>query len=161
VAVTTAVRRGFDIRRVNHRDRATAEVLTEVMHAAYRLEARKLGVDTFPPLARGPDDVAASANDFYASFGPGGLLGVLEIEPDPAESAATIASLAVLPEHAAHGHGTALVEFAIALPFALLRVSTGTHNEPALKLYERAGFVARDWESSPEGIRRVRLERRA
>lgn len=153
--------REFEIRRVDHRDRITAEALTDVMHAAYRLEARKLGVDTFAPLARGADDVAASANDFYASFGPGGLLGVIEIEPDPAAPAATIASLAVLPEHAGHGHGTGLVDFATSLPFELLRVSTGTHNEPALKLYERAGFVVRDWESSPEGIRRVRLERRA
>lgn len=150
----------FEVRRVDHRNKATAEALTDVMHAAYRIEARRLGADDFPPLLRTAVDVAASGSDFYGRFGPGGLVGVLEIEADPDGSAATIASLAVLPDHAGHGHGTALVAFATSLPHELLTVTTGTHNEPALKLYERAGFVARDWDSSSEGIRRVKLERR-
>ncbi|MBO6598022.1 MAG: GNAT family N-acetyltransferase [Pseudomonadales bacterium] len=118
-----------------------ADQIHKIFQAAYRVEAELIGVETFPPLDRTKTEVRASMNDFYSIADAGDLMGIMEIEePFGSNKTSTIASLAVSPSYSRKGIGQSLIKFAIEQNSSLI-VTTAEKNIPAIKLYEKMGFV--------------------
>jgi len=129
--------------------------------SAYAQEARLLGVIEFPPLARTVEDLRVGTESFVGVHIGGQLVGSIGVEPDPEYSGMSIASLTVAPTFQRRGIATALlVEVLQRHGAGCLTVQTGTGNAPALKLYERSGFVrVRRWVVGPESLEIVKLWR--
>jgi ribosomal protein S18 acetylase RimI-like enzyme len=149
----------FDVSTLPHRDPATAEAIRRVMVAAYEVEAGILGVDDFVPLYRTAENIAATDALFLGISLGGTPVAVAEVEaPEPAR--VHVGSLVVLPSHFRRGLATALVRHILSTnPDRAVTVSTGSRNEPAIRLYEAHGFREdRRW-STPDGIPMVTLRR--
>ncbi len=129
--------------------------ILSLLRQAYEVEARLLGVQTFPPLKRTLADLRASDSTFYGFQSDSALVGVLELV---AGAPAEIASLGVHPEHFRRGIGQALVEHALHIAGPALVVHTGAANTPARALYERLHFTVRKHYRTKEGVDMVQLE---
>ncbi len=128
--------------------------ILSLLRQAYEVEARLLGVQTFPPLERTLADLRATDSAFYGFHNEGEFVGVLElIVGVPAE----IASLGVHPEHFRRGIGRSLVQHALDIAGPALVVHTGAANAPALALYQRLNFTERNRYRTKEGIDMVQL----
>jgi hypothetical protein len=67
---------------IDHRMQVVAQQIHAVQMAAYKQEAKLLGVDRFPPLERRVAELLASSEDFMAAFEGETLAGVLSVGPD-------------------------------------------------------------------------------
>jgi len=125
-----------------------AEELWALQHAAYREEARLIGVavSELPPLQDTVLSLQACPETFYGyRTEDGGLVGAIAVEANANNNAASaafvISRMMVHPEHFRQGIGRRLVEHALAQqPRAAWEVTAETRNAPAIALYERCGF---------------------
>ena len=148
------------ISELNHHEAPVAAEIMRVQQAAYRAEADLIGFDGIPPLHETAEDVAAleltllGVRDDSARLV--GLIGYRRTG-----EAVDIDRLAVDPDHHHRGIGTSLLEDlhrreATATAFD---VSTGTANVPAIRLYQRLGYLTTGTEDLSEGITVERLRR--
>ena len=146
---------------IDHTVESVACAIHAVQMSAYAQEARLLGVVEFPPLARTVEDLRAGTESFLGVHVGDQLAGSVSVEPDPEYGGMSIASLTVAPEFQRRGIATALlVEVLRRHGAGCLTVQTGTRNAPALRLYERLGFVrVRHWVVGPESLEVVKLRR--
>jgi ribosomal protein S18 acetylase RimI-like enzyme len=144
---------------VDHTVESVARAIHAVQMSAYAQEARLLGVLQFPPLARTVEDVRVGTESFLGVHVGGQLVGSVSVEPDPEYTGMSIASLTVAPAFQRRGIATALmVEVLQRHGAGCLTVQTGMRNAPALRLYERLGFVrVRRWVVGPESLEIVKL----
>lgn len=115
----------------------------EIFKSAYRLEAEILGIGPtqFFPLQRTRDDLEKSNDEVFVLEYSGVIAGAVFLEKSSA--AITISNLVVDPEHFRKGFGKALVNHIIErYPTTEFWVGTGFKNSPAIKLYEKVGFIA-------------------
>lgn len=147
------------VERQAHASAAVAEELRALMAAAYAVEAALLGVADFAPLRRTAAHVAATDAEFLGVREAGALVAAAELEA-PAAGHAHIGALVVRPDRFRRGLASALLRAVIAArPAHAITVSTGAANTPAVRLYERHGFVLeRTWTTS-DGIPMVTLRR--
>jgi ribosomal protein S18 acetylase RimI-like enzyme len=129
--------------------------------AAYREEARLLGVENFPPLRRTVEDLGRSSSIWFGLSLDGTLAAVLEIEEHPARL--HIASLIVHPDFVRRGLATRLLRYLLDVEFPgqAFSVATGAANTPAIRLYEKLGFQIQQRWKTGEGIAMVTLQCRA
>lgn len=126
-----------------HRTPEMAARIHALQIAAYRVEARLLEVDHFPPLERTATDVERSPDIYLGALRGEELLGVTSLERTGPEKL-LIASLTVGPDHHRQGIGRALVNAILQRDdWQILSVSTGAKNHPALALYQQLGFSER------------------
>ncbi len=147
---------------LDHRDPAEAERILSVLRPGYAAEAALIGVEDFPPLRRTVAEIAASRNEF-AGFHRGAVLAaVIEFGEGQVDgdAALDIASLAVHPQFARRGFGSALVAWVLErCAGRAATVSTARSNFPAIALYGKLGFVFERGFVAPEGIECVALRR--
>jgi len=110
--------------------------LWTVQRLAYAVEAELIGFDGIPPLHETLDELRATTETFLGLYDEEGLVGAVSYELDG--STVDICRLVVHPRAHRRGVATQLLD---ALPDGPQIVSTGTKNEPALRLYRRRGFV--------------------
>jgi ribosomal protein S18 acetylase RimI-like enzyme len=137
--------------KLNQQDDEIAQQICGLFLQAYEVEAQILGVDDFPPLHRTALMISNSNSLFYGIYLEKELAAAIEIEMFSG-GRANIASMGVSPKFFRRGLGTALLRGVLpALNAVSVTVSTGKVNQPALRLYQNAGFVvAKEWVAQPD-----------
>ena len=121
-------------------DRALAERLLTIQHAAYAVEAELIGFDGIPPLQEDLDGLMSSTELWLGRYDGPLLVGAIayELSADSVE----ISRLIVDPAHARRGHGRALLDHLDQIaPRPVSLVSTGSANLPAVTLYKSRGYA--------------------
>ncbi len=151
---------GYDVSIVEHGQVEEAEALAALMRRAYTVEAGLLGAEDFAPLRRTAQDVASATESvFYGVRGTDGAwVAACEVEPEGA--GVCIASLVVCPSMFRRGVASALLAAVLSRYVGQeVVVSTGVDNAPALSLYAKWGFEARERWQTPCGLDMVTLGR--
>lgn len=122
-------------------DRALAERLLTIQHAAYAVEAELIGFDGIPPLQEDLDGLMSSTELWLGRYDGTHLVGAVAYEL-PDERTVEISRLIVDPAHARRGHGRALLDHLDRIePRPVSLVSTGSANLPAINLYKSRGYA--------------------
>jgi ribosomal protein S18 acetylase RimI-like enzyme len=122
-------------------DRALAERLLTIQHAAYAVEAELIGFDGIPPLQEDLAGLMASSEDWLGRYDDAVLVGAVAYEL-PDDDTVEISRLIVDPAHARRGHGRALLDHLDRIePRPVSLVSTGSANLPAVNLYKSRGYA--------------------
>ena len=139
------------IEQLDIRDEITASQIWRLQHAAYAVEANLTGFLNLPPLMDTIESIRNCGEIFY---------GVRSDENDPLsdiiaaiayeteDERATICRMMVHPDYFRRGIARLLITHVEALvPHVKeIIVSTGSKNEPAVRLYESMGFrFTREW----------------
>ncbi|MEH1016778.1 GNAT family N-acetyltransferase [Micromonospora sp. CPCC 206060] len=140
---------------------ATARQVLQMQRAAYAVEAALIGSDGIPALHETVAELRAARERWLGARDGDGLVGAVAYDRLD-DATLDICKLVVAPRAFRRGVATALLNaLDTAEPAERTVVSTGALNTPALRLYERRGFVAvRDVEVAP-GLRITQLERPA
>jgi ribosomal protein S18 acetylase RimI-like enzyme len=136
-----------------------AEALVRVQRAAYRVEAELLGFDGIPALGETAADLAEVDERVLGRFIEGRLVAAVGYRRSGEEL--ELCRLVVDPAAFRAGHASALLDAVDAAEPDALRttVSTGSANEPALRLYARRGFRPVGEREVAPGVRITILER--
>ncbi|GAB2805900.1 GNAT family N-acetyltransferase [Lentzea nigeriaca] len=110
--------------------------LWTVQRLAYAVEAEIIGFDGIPPLHESLQELRSCGETFIGLHDEEGLAGAVSYRLDG--STVDICRLVVHPRAHRRGIASRLLD---ALPGGPQTVSTGTKNEPALRLYRKRGFV--------------------
>jgi ribosomal protein S18 acetylase RimI-like enzyme len=126
------------------------------------VEARLLGVEDLPPLLDQAQDLLACGETFLAETAPDGTLAGM-VTFTVADGLVEICRLMVDPARFRRGTARRLLAALEAeVPgWRLMRVTTGSGNEPALALYRAHGFEVVSSRPVREGLRLICLERKA
>ncbi|MEV6241596.1 GNAT family N-acetyltransferase [Lentzea sp. NPDC051838] len=117
-------------------DDAVLHELWTVQRLAYAVEAEIIGFDGIPPLHETQQELRQCGETFLGLYDEEGLVGAVSYQLDG--STVDICRLVVHPRAHRRGIASKLLD---ALPEGPQIVSTGTKNEPALRLYRKRGFV--------------------
>lgn len=132
------------IRPLDLTDRALAERLLQIQHAAYAVEAELIGFDGIPPLQEDLAGLMSSTEHWLGRYEDEQLVGAVAYELPDADTV-EISRLIVDPAYARRGHGKALLDHLDQLePRRFSLVSTGTANGPAVTLYTSRGYTPTD-----------------
>jgi ribosomal protein S18 acetylase RimI-like enzyme len=135
-------------------DDAVLRELWTVQRLAYAVEAELIGFDGIPPLHESLDELRACGETFLGTYDEKGLTGAVSYRLDG--STVDIHRLVVHPRAHRRGIATRLLD---ALPDGPQVVSTGTGNEPALRLYRGRGFVETGTREVAPGVTLTELAR--
>ncbi|ODB44974.1 acetyltransferase [Pseudoalteromonas sp. BMB] len=128
------------IQKLNNRDALVAREIFNVFQRSYKIEAELIGASYFPPLSRTIEDICGATSHFYGYFENQNLAAVIEIVI--VEKTLEIDSLTVDPSYFRKGIAGKLLHFALTeFDAAKVIVETATANAPAIKLYNKHGFV--------------------
>ncbi|MBO4206636.1 GNAT family N-acetyltransferase [Micromonospora echinofusca] len=143
---------------VRHDD-AVAHRVLQLQRAAYAVEATLIGSDGIPALHETVDGLRTAPERWLGAHDTDGLAGAVAYNR-PDDATLDICKLVVAPRAFRRGVATALLDaLDAAEPAGRTVVSTGAANTPALRLYQRRGFVAvREVEVAP-GLRITHLVR--
>ena len=146
------------IKRLSNAAPETAAQIHELFQLSYAVEATILGVEDFPPLRRSCHSYANSTNAFIGYYQDQALAGIIEIEQS--EELIDINSLVVHPSHFRQGVAQSLIQHVFNQYGDISYVvETGVLNLPAIKLYEKLGFIeVKQWETD-FGIRKILFQR--
>ena len=144
------------VRRLNNTEEPISERIYDVFQSSYKIEAKLLGVDDFPPLSRAREDLQKSHTDFWGYWQNDQLAAVVEIEFR--NLSLDICSLVVDPAFFRQGIGEKLLRSVIdQYEHKLVEVETGFDNKPAIALYKKLGFEeSKIWKTSI-GIAKIKL----
>ncbi|RKP45798.1 GNAT family N-acetyltransferase [Cohnella endophytica] len=155
----------MEIISLDIKDRDTAEAIWALQHPAYRSEAALIGVTDLPPLRDTVESLQACGETFLGCRDEDGELnGAISYEQD-SDSAEpdhyTICRLMVHPDVHRQGIGRKLLDRLLSErpPGSRWTVTAEIRNTPALSLYGRFGFVARDSFKPIPDIELLRLVR--
>ena len=136
--------------RIGHIDRmvavadirkpAVAEQIHVLQHAAYAVEAQRIGSSDFPPLRETLDALRRCTDCFLVFVEDGKIVGCLSYGQSGAIF--TITRLVVCPQHFRRGIASALLrQLESRLPSgSVVCASTADLNEPAIRAYEKQGY---------------------
>ncbi|KJY88237.1 N-acetyltransferase [Pseudoalteromonas piscicida] len=128
------------IQKLNNRDVSMAREIFNVFQRSYKVEAEFIGASYFPPLSRTIEDICGATSHFYGYFENQNLAAVIEIVIF--EKTLEIDSLTVDPSYFRKGIAGELLSFAMSeFDVKKVIVETATANAPAIKLYNKHGFV--------------------
>jgi ribosomal protein S18 acetylase RimI-like enzyme len=147
---------------LNIKDRNTAEEVWALQHPAYRAEAALIGVLDLPPLQDTIQSLQSCGESFFGYRVPEGeLAGAVSFEQEE-ELQYTLCRLMVHPKYFRKGIGGQLVNHLLSAlpPAATCNVTAEIRNVPAIKLYERAGFVRTETFQPVFDITMVRMQHR-
>jgi GNAT superfamily N-acetyltransferase len=142
-------------------DATSVHAVLALQLAAYRVEAKLLGVEDLPPMLDRPEDLLACGESFLAETTPDGQLAGL-LAYAVANHEVELCRLMVDPHRFRGGTASRLLDALEAeVPgWRVMRVTTGSGNLPALALYGKRGFAAVASRPVREGLRLVTLERK-
>ncbi|TMN36910.1 GNAT family N-acetyltransferase [Pseudoalteromonas sp. S2755] len=144
------------IQKLNNRDELVAIEIFNVFQRSYKVEAELIGASYFPPLSRTVEDICSATTHFYGYFENQNLAAVIEIVI--VEKMLKIDSLTVDPSYFRKGIAGKLLNFALTeFDAAKVIVETATANAPAIKLYNKHGFVESKRWLPAHGIEKVAL----
>jgi len=144
------------ISQLKHADQLIAEQIHCVFQRSYQIEAELVGVKAFPPLARTINDIKVSNSLFYGLYEAGELAGVIEVEYK--NCSLDIHSLTVDPSFFRRGIAGKLIEYVLGkFDWQKALVETALVNKPAIKLYEKYGFVTHKQWTPEHGIEKVAM----
>ncbi|CAM4383514.1 MULTISPECIES: GNAT family N-acetyltransferase [Saccharibacillus] len=150
------------IDKLNMEDHSLVEALFRLQTTAYRLEAKRIGFDEIPPLADTVDSLKRSSDTFYGYMTEAGeLVGAIAVEEEyPGEL--TLTRMMVDPNFFRQGIATKLIRYIFAHypDFKTYIVSTGSMNEPAMRLYQSFGFVPFRKEYVAPGVELTTMRRK-
>ncbi|MEU3064383.1 GNAT family N-acetyltransferase [Streptomyces subrutilus] len=156
------------VRPLDLADAATAAAVHRIGRAAYGVEAELIGFDGIPALRESLAELRARPLHWLGAMSAeGALAGFLAWarEPDgPVRGGPVrVDRLCVDPARFRRGVASLLLEHALAGVFAdrPVVVATGAANAPALRLYERLGFVRGADFSPVPGLRMASFSRAA
>lgn len=135
-------------------DDAVLRELWTVQRLAYAVEAELIGFDGIPPLHESLEELRACGETFLGLYDEEGLAGAVSYQLDG--STVDICRLVVHPRAHRRGIASKLLD---ALPAGPQIVSTGTANEPALRLYRKRGFVETGRQVIALGVTITHLEK--
>ncbi len=128
------------ITKLNNSDDYVARQIYTIFQASYKIEAALIGVVDFPPLKRSSEDIVNSRSDFYGYIEDHCIAAIIEVQED--ENRLDICSLVVAPEFFRKGIAGKLLRFALVkFHCSEAIVETAVLNTPAIKLYQKYGFV--------------------
>ncbi|KJK49363.1 hypothetical protein UK23_14340 [Lentzea aerocolonigenes] len=128
-------------------DDAVLHELWTVQRLAYAVEAELIGFDGIPPLHESLEELRNCGETFQGLYDEEGLAGAVSYQLDG--STVDICRLVVHPRAHRKGIASKLLD---ALPEGSQTVSTGTKNEPALRLYRKRGFAETGQELIAPGV---------
>jgi ribosomal protein S18 acetylase RimI-like enzyme len=129
----------MQIRLFNKRDTLEVRKVFQLQQASYAVEAHFLNAKMFPPLSESIHDLQTSGDEGFVCVLNNELVGAIFLEKS--RGSILISKLIVDPKYFRNGIGIKLVEHALNLyPQAPFRVSTGSLNIPAVRLYQKLGF---------------------
>lgn len=142
------------------REPVVAKRLHELMQAAYKVEARLLHVEDFPPLRRTVQKLSTSQSRFLGITDNNRLHAAIELVV--LHTDVYIDALVVAPSQFRKGLGTALLQHVVNLyPGKTFIVQTGSANIPAINLYRKSGFRTDCETTTPAGLQLVSLVKEA
>ena len=124
------------LRPIDLSDDVATTRIVDIQKAAYRLEADLIGFDGIPQLHESLEDLPIRDLDWLGSWEGDVFVGLIAWRKTA--SGIEIDRLAVHPAYHRRGHGRALVES--LLHRQPVTTSTGTGNEPAMRMYKSLGF---------------------
>jgi ribosomal protein S18 acetylase RimI-like enzyme len=124
---------------LNNRDVDVANKILSVSLNAYRVEAKLLGLASFPPMNERAESIVGSQSRFLGFMVEGVLLGVIEVEV-LGSNRLHINRLVVDPSMFRKGIASKLID-AVLPQEQVLSVTTATSNSPAMSLYQSHGFT--------------------
>ncbi|MEW6990793.1 GNAT family N-acetyltransferase [Colwelliaceae bacterium 6441] len=144
------------ITKLENSNELIAEQIHAIFQSSYAVEAQLIGVLDFPPLSRSVKDIANSKTHFYGFSDNNFLAAVIEIEI--AENKLDIHSLTVGANHFRKGIADQLINYVLTtFDITTATVETAVLNMPAIKLYEKHGFLEnRRWTPS-HGIEKLAM----
>ncbi|WP_341206008.1 N-acetyltransferase [uncultured Psychrosphaera sp.] len=146
------------IKQLDNVNENIAEQIYAVFQHAYRIEADLIGVVNFPPLSRSIKDIQGAKTQFYGFYVDQIVAAVIEINLEGQQL--NICSLTVAPNYFRRGIADTLISYVLGLSyFSKALVETAVVNLPAIKLYEKHGFIEyKRWVPS-HGIAKVAMSR--
>lgn len=131
------------ITKLDHLNIDIATRIHSVFQQSYKIEAALIGTNNFPPLKRSVKDITLAETCFYGFLKQDKLAAVIEIEI--LNKRLDINSLTVSPDFFRQGIADKLLHHVFEL-FDLFdithaTVETAVVNAPAIKLYQKHGFV--------------------
>ena len=136
-------------------DKSIAIQIYNIMQAAYKMEAKLIGVTSFPPLCRSVADIQKSETTFWGIKIDGRLCGAMEL--NFSNDNVSIDSMVVHPQYFRQGIASMLLENVLENAAGKkVCVQTAVENLPAIGLYKKHGF-REDLRWSENGFNLVRL----
>jgi ribosomal protein S18 acetylase RimI-like enzyme len=132
------------INKLDHTSRVISQQIFSVFQRSYKIEAALIGVDHFPPLSRTVNDIENADSCFYGFFANDKLAAVIEIsiEASTVQKQLDICSLTVDPAFFRKGIAGKLLQHVMGVKgISLFTVETAVVNLPAIRLYQKHGFV--------------------
>ncbi|ENM5895588.1 GNAT family N-acetyltransferase [Vibrio mimicus] len=124
---------------LNNRDVDVANKILNVSLNAYRVEAKLLGLVSFPPMNEKAESIVSSQSRFLGFMSEGVLFGVIEVEVI-GSGRLHINRLVVDPSMFRKGIASKLID-AVLAQGQVLSVTTAASNSPAMSLYQSHGFT--------------------
>src|SRR5690625_1433489 len=118
-----------------------AEELLNVQIPAYKVEAEIINFYEIPPLKDTIDTLQRCGETFYGYYFNQELCGAISVKVEKTEM--NIIRLIVHPKHFRKGIARMLLTFVESNEKGIetIVVSTGSQNTPAIKFYEKSGFL--------------------
>lgn len=140
------------IRPIDIQDRSAALRVLALQMKAYLREAEIIGFQEIPPLKDTISTLQTCGESFVGCYEEEELVGAVAYEQRG--DTVTICRMMVHPDHHRKGIGSALLSHVLAMHrhASRITVSTGTANEPAVRLYAKHGFVPRERHAIAPGI---------
>jgi ribosomal protein S18 acetylase RimI-like enzyme len=128
------------IREIDLTDSRQALELLMLQQLSYRIEAQLIGFKEIPPLFDSPKSLLDSGELFFGCYDHEYLTGAISVKQALKEL--IICRMMVHPQYFRRGIASSLLEFieGLAIPGSPVKVSTGTNNEPAFRLYRKHGY---------------------
>ncbi|MFD0681769.1 MULTISPECIES: GNAT family N-acetyltransferase [unclassified Paenibacillus] len=128
------------IRQIDLNDNSQVLDLLMLQQLSYRIEAKLIGFKEIPPLWDSPKTLRESGELFFGYYEDNRLAGSVSVKQSPKEL--TICRMMVHSSYFRRGIASCLLEYAesLAIPGMMIKVSTGTKNEPAVNLYRKYGY---------------------
>jgi GNAT superfamily N-acetyltransferase len=130
----------YMIREIDLSDNHQVLEILFLQQLSYRIEAELIGFKEIPPLWDSPKTLKESGEQFFGYYEGETLAGAVSMKQSSKEM--TICRMMVNPSFFRRGIATRLLQFAegLAVPGLMIKVSTGTKNEPAVRLYTKFGY---------------------
>lgn len=147
------------IKEIDNKIKEISERIYLIFQASYKVEAKLLKANNFPPLKRTINEFIMCDNVFFAYYIEERIAGVIELD-DNHNISTHIQSLVVDPKHFRKRIASKLVSFVINhYKSNIFTVETGVDNQPAINLYKGLNFTeTKQWDTD-HGIRKIRFKK--
>lgn len=143
------------IRKINLKTESPS--LLHVQKKSYVIEAELIGFPNLPPLKDTVLTIQNSNETFIGYFLNDAIVGAISYEIE--ENILHICRLFVDPDHFRKGIAESLLKYALETnTFHKAIVGTGAVNTPAIRLYEKLGFVIKEQMLIEEELFIIKME---